>query len=142
MWVNFPSNPTGQVVDLAFLEELVAFAKKHNIIILYDNAYSEITFGNFVAPSILQIKGAKDIVVEFSSFSKTFSFAGFRMGFVAGNKKVIAALATIKSQIDSGMPLPFQRLGAFALNNTDKTWHNNMLETYKMRREKAAPQSH
>ncbi len=134
MWINFPSNPTGQVVKLEELEKVVSFAKQHNILIAYDNAYSEITFDNFVAPSILQISGAKDIAVELYSFSKTFSFAGFRMGWIVGNKEVIAALAKVKSQMDSGLSTPLQKLGAFVLTNTDKVWHQNMLNSYQERR--------
>ncbi len=77
MWVNFPSNPTGQVATRKEIEKIVAFAKKHNLVLLYDNAYSEITFDGFVAPSILEIEGARDVAVEIGSFSKSFSFAGF-----------------------------------------------------------------
>lgn len=135
IWVNFPSNPTGQVVSLEELQKIVAFAKQHNILIVYDNAYSEITFDGYVAPSILQINGAKDVCVELGSFSKTFSFAGFRMGWIVGNKQVIAALAKVKSQIDSGMSTPLQKLGAFSLNNFDTKWYQNMIETYQKRRQ-------
>lgn len=135
IWVNFPNNPTGQVISLPELEEIVAFAKKHNIIIVYDNAYSEITFDGFVAPSILQVKGAKDIAVELGSFSKTFSFAGFRIGWLVGNKIVIAALAKVKSQMDSGLSTPLQKLAAFALSNFDKNWYQKMIASYKQRRD-------
>jgi aspartate/methionine/tyrosine aminotransferase len=135
IWVNFPSNPTGQVATLEELEKIVTFAKKHNILIVYDNAYSEITFDGYVAPSILQIDGAKDIAVELGSFSKTFSFAGFRMGWIVGNSEVIQALAKVKSQMDSGMSTPLQKLGAFALNNTDEHWHQDMIASYKERRD-------
>ncbi len=134
IWVNFPANPTGQVATLEELEEIVAFAKKHEILIVYDNAYSEITFDGFTAPSILQIKGAKEISVEIGSFSKTFSFAGFRMGWIVGNKEVIAALAKVKSQMDSGLSLPLQRLGAYVLTHFDNKWHKQMIESYKSRR--------
>lgn len=135
MWVNFPGNPTGQVATLQELKTIVAFAKKHNIIIVYDNAYSEITFDGFIAPSILQIKGAKDIAVELGSLSKTFSFAGFRIGWLVGNKTVIEALAKVKSQMDSGLSTPLQKLGAFALNNFDHSWHQKMIASYKQRRD-------
>lgn len=135
IWVNFPSNPTGQVVTHEELQEIVAFAKKHNILIVYDNAYSEITFDGYVAPSILQIDGAKSIAVELGSFSKTFSFAGFRMGWIVGNSEVIGALAKVKSQMDSGLATPLQRLGAFALTNFDEDWYKNMIAMYKERRD-------
>lgn len=135
MWVNFPGNPTGQVATLGELKEIVTFAKKHNIIIVYDNAYSEITFDGFIAPSILQIKGAQEIAVELGSLSKTFSFAGFRVGWLAGNKTVINALAKVKSQMDSGLSTPLQKVAAFALNNFDKSWHQKMITSYKQRRD-------
>lgn len=134
IWINFPSNPTGQVATLPELEKIVAFAKQHNILIVYDNAYSEITFDGFIAPSILQINGAKDVVCELGSFSKTFSFAGFRMGWIVGNREIVAALAKVKSQMDSGLSRSLQRLGAYALTNTDKEWHQNMLRSYRERR--------
>lgn len=135
IWINFPGNPTGQVATLEELKEIVTFAKKHNIIIVYDNAYSEITFDGFIAPSILQIKGAKDITVELGSLSKTFSFAGFRIGWLVGNKTVINALAKVKSQMDSGLSTPLQKLAAFSLNNFDKDWHQKMITSYKQRRD-------
>lgn len=135
IWVNFPSNPTGQVVSLEELEKIIIFAKKHNILIVFDNAYSEITFDGYVAPSILQIKGAKDVALEIGSFSKTFSFAGFRMGWMAGNKEIIKAFAKLKSQMDSGMSTHLQKLGAFALNNFDNSWYKSMIESYQKRRQ-------
>ncbi len=135
MWVNFPSNPTGQVITISELEKIVAFANQHNLFIVYDNAYSEITFDGFKAPSILQIKGAKDIAVEIGSFSKSFSFAGFRMGWIIGNKTIIAAITKVKSQMDSGLSIPLQKLGAFALLNPDTKWHNGMISSYKNRRQ-------
>lgn len=138
IWVNFPANPTGQVASLNELKKIVAFAKQRNILIVYDNAYSEITFDNFTAPSILQIKGAKEISVEIGSFSKTFSFAGFRMGWIVGNREIITALAKVKSQMDSGLSTPLQRLGAYALTHFDKKWHEQMITSYKNRRDKIA----
>ena len=135
IWINFPSNPTGQIATIDVLKKVVAFAKKHNLLIIYDNAYSEITFDGFVAPSILQIEGASDIAVEIGSFSKTFSFAGFRIGWIVGNKSIIAALSKVKSHMDSGLSLPLQKLGAYALNNFDDSWHQDMILSYKKRRD-------
>lgn len=135
IWVNFPANPTGQVITLQELKKIAAFAKKHRLPIVYDNAYSEITFDGFIAPSILQIDGAKKFCVEIGSFSKTFSFAGFRMGWIAGNSKIIKALAKVKSQMDSGLSITLQRLAAFALTNTDKKWHRDMIANYQKRRD-------
>lgn len=142
IWVNFPSNPTGQVAVKEDLEKLVNFARSRNICIAYDNAYAEITFGGFIAPSILEVPGAKKLAVEYRSYSKTFSFAGYRMAWIAGNKEIIKALAVIKSDIDSGLSLPLQRLGAFALNSFDKywcrKWREDMIESYQKRREAIA----
>jgi LL-diaminopimelate aminotransferase len=135
IWINFPNNPTGAVVTMEELEKVVAVAKKHDVTIVYDNAYSEITFDGYVAPSILQIPGAKDICVEMGSFSKTFSFAGNRMGWIVGNKRIVEALSKVKSQTDSGMWLPLQRLGAYALQNQDMAWHAKMIATYQERRD-------
>lgn len=135
MWVNFPSNPTGQVATLDELKLIVEFALKHHLIVIYDNAYSEITFDGFVAPSILQIPHAKEIAVELGSFSKTFSLAGFRMGWIVGNKTIIEALAKVKSQLDSGLSLPLQRLGAHVLSHPDKDWQDGMLSNYQTRRD-------
>lgn len=135
IWVNFPSNPTGQVAKLEELTNLVDFARSHEIIVLYDNAYSEICFGDFTAPSILQVEGSKGIAIEVGTFSKSFSFAGFRMGWIVGNPDIIKALRKVKSQMDSGMSLPLQGLGAFALTQTDTDWYNTMIDSYAKRRE-------
>lgn len=135
LWINFPSNPTGVTIEKEELTKVVAFARERNISIVYDNAYSEITFEGYVAPSILQIPGAKDIAVEIGSFSKTFSFAGFRMGWLVGNSETVQALAKVKSQFDSGMSLPLSRLGAFTLSNQDMDWYKKMLKTYQARRD-------
>lgn len=135
IWVNFPSNPTGAVITMKELETLVAFAKTHGLFILYDHAYAEITYDNFVAPSILQVAGAKDIAVEFGSFSKSHSFAGYRMGWIVGNGEVVKHLTSLKSQIDSGMSLPLQQLGAFALTHPDTEWQQAMINEYKRRQQ-------
>lgn len=135
MWVNFPSNPTGGVITLSELEKLISFAKENNLTIVYDNAYSEITFDGYVAPSILQVKGAEDIAVEIGSFSKMSSLAGYRIGWIAGNTQIISALGKVKSQLDSGLSLPLQNLAAYALSNPDSEWQKNMLKSYKDRRD-------
>jgi aspartate/methionine/tyrosine aminotransferase len=135
IWVNFPHNPTGQVIKLEDLKKIVRFCKEYGIWLIYDNAYSEITFDGYVAPSILQVEGAIEIAAEIGSFSKTFSFAGYRMGWIVGNEKIIDALAKVKSQFDSGMPLPFQKLGAYALTNFDWNWYKKMINEYARRRD-------
>jgi LL-diaminopimelate aminotransferase len=138
MWVNFPSNPTGAIVERAQLEAIGAFSKKYGVPVAYDNAYSEITFDGFKAPSILQIPDAKEWAVEIGSFSKTFSFAGFRMGWMVGNREIVGALAKVKSQMDSGLSIPLQRLGAYALTHPDPAWSRAMIESYKSRRDTIA----
>lgn len=114
--LNYPSNPTAQVVDLDFYEEVVGFCRDNGISILSDIAYAEIYFDGNPPPSILQVKGARDIAVEFSSLSKTYSMPGWRIGFAAGNKRLIAALARIKSYLDYGAFTPVQVAATAALN--------------------------
>ncbi|MEH6545546.1 MAG: LL-diaminopimelate aminotransferase [Sneathiella sp.] len=114
--LNFPSNPTAITVELDFYVEVVAFAKKHGMYILSDLAYAEIYFGDVKPPSILQVDGARDIAVEFTSLSKTYSMPGWRMGFATGNKRLVAALARIKSYLDYGAFTPIQVAATAALN--------------------------
>lgn len=112
----YPSNPTAQVADLDFYRDVVAFAKKHDLIVLSDLAYSEVYFDDNPPPSVLQVPGAMDVTVEFTSMSKTFSMAGWRMGFAVGNDRLIAALARVKSYLDYGAYTPIQVAAAAALN--------------------------
>ncbi len=114
--VNFPSNPTAYLADLDFYREIVAFCRKYEIFILSDLAYAEIYFGDNVPPSLLQVPGAKDIAVEFTSLSKTYSMPGWRMGFAAGNARLIGALTRIKSYLDYGAFTPIQVAATAALN--------------------------
>jgi alanine-synthesizing transaminase len=114
--LNYPSNPTALLADLDFYGQVVEFCRHHGIWILSDLAYSEIYFDVAPPPSILQIPGAKDIAVEFTSMSKTYNMPGWRIGFAAGNKTLIAALARIKSYLDYGAFTPIQVAAAFALN--------------------------
>ena len=114
--VNFPSNPTAWLADLDFYREIVAFARRHEIWVLSDLAYAEIYFGSQVPPSILQVPGAKDIAVEFTSMSKTYSMPGWRIGFAAGNRRLIDALARMKSYLDYGAFTPVQVAAVAALN--------------------------
>ena len=114
--VNFPSNPTAYLADLEFYREVVAFAKRHELWIMSDLAYAEIYFGDKPPPSLLQVPGAKDIAVEFTSMSKTYSMPGWRMGFAAGNPRLINALTRMKSYLDYGAFTPIQVASAAALN--------------------------
>jgi len=114
--VNFPSNPTAQVVDLDFYVKLVDFARENDLIVISDIAYAEITFDDYQCPSIMQVPGAKDVAVEFYSLSKTYNMPGWRMGFMVGNREIVAALAKIKSYLDYGTFQPLQIAACAALN--------------------------
>ncbi len=132
--ISFPSNPTAQLCDLDFYKELVKFAKKHSIWILSDLAYSEIYFDDNPPPSILQIPGAKEIAVEFTSMSKTFSMAGWRVGFAVGNKHLINALTRIKSYLDYGAFTPVQVAAVEALNGPEE-YIEKVRKIYRGRRD-------
>jgi LL-diaminopimelate aminotransferase len=115
MFLNYPNNPTAATVDKKFLKEAVDFAKDNNIILCYDNAYSEITYGGYRAPSILEVDGAMDVAIEFHSLSKTFNMTGDRIAFAVGNKQLVSGLTKVKSQIDSGPPVYTQKVAVKAL---------------------------
>ena len=132
--LNYPNNPTAKVVDLDFYEEVVDFCLHHGIYILSDIAYSEIYFDDVPPPSILQIKRAWDISVEFTSMSKTYSMPGWRIGFATGNKKLISALGRIKSYLDYGAFTPIQVASAAALNGPQECIAD-IREIYKSRRD-------
>ena len=132
--VNFPGNPTTQCVDLAFFERLVAIAKQHQMWLVHDIAYGEITFDGYVAPSILQVDGAKDIAVEFYSLSKTYNMPGWRVGFMCGNPTLVEALSRIKSYLDYGMFTPIQIAAIEALNGPQEVI-DEVRATYKRRRD-------
>ena len=132
--VNYPSNPTAQTVDLAFYERLVAWAKENKVWVLSDLAYSELYYDGNPTPSILQVPGAKDIAVEFTSMSKTFSMAGWRVGFAVGNKRLIAALSRVKSYLDYGAFTPIQAAACAALNGPQDIVEKNRT-LYRKRRD-------
>jgi alanine-synthesizing transaminase len=132
--VSYPSNPTAQVVDLDFYKDIVAFAKTKGLWILSDLAYAEIYFGDKAPPSMLQVPGAKDICVEFNSLSKTYAMPGWRMGFAAGNEKLIHALGRIKSYLDYGAFTPIQVAATAALNGPQDCV-DEMRAIYKSRRD-------
>jgi alanine-synthesizing transaminase len=114
--LNFPANPTAQTVDIDFYGEIIAFCRRYNIIVLSDIAYAEIYFNEQPPPSILEVPGAREVAVEFSSLSKTYNMAGWRIGFAAGNARLIAALARVKSYLDYGAFTPIQVAATAALN--------------------------
>ncbi|MEI2385936.1 LL-diaminopimelate aminotransferase [Breoghania sp. JC706] len=130
----YPSNPTANVADLEFYRDVVAFAKKHEIFVLSDLAYSEIYFEGTPPPSVLQVPGAMDVAVEFTSMSKTFSMPGWRMGFAVGNERLINALARVKSYLDYGAFTPIQVAATAALNGPDECIEE-VRQVYKKRRD-------
>ncbi len=132
--VSYPSNPTAQVVDLSFYEDVVKFAKAKGLWVLSDLAYAEIYFSGNPPPSMLQVPGARDIVVEFNSLSKTYAMPGWRMGFAAGNEKLIHALGRIKSYLDYGAFTPIQVAATAALNGPQDCV-DEMRAIYKSRRD-------
>ena len=132
--VCYPANPTACVVELEFYRDLVAFAKRHGIFILSDLAYAEVYFDGRPPPSVLQVPGAIDVAVEFTSMSKTYSMPGWRIGFAVGNDRIIAALARVKSYLDYGAFTPVQVAAAAALNGPDDCIHE-MRATYQRRRD-------
>jgi alanine-synthesizing transaminase len=132
--VNYPSNPTAEAVDLAFYERLVAWGRENKVWIVSDLAYSELYYDGNPTPSILQVKGAKDIAVEFTSLSKTYSMAGWRIGFAVGNAKLIAAMTRVKSYLDYGAFTPIQAAACAALNGPQDIVSKNR-ELYHKRRD-------
>ena len=132
--VNYPSNPTAEVRDLDFYGEVVAFAKARDIYVLSDVAYAEIYFGDVKPPSILQVPGAREVAVEFGSLSKTYSMPGWRIGYAVGSKKLLAALARVKSYLDYGAFTPIQVAAVAALNGPQDCVEQYR-QTYKRRRD-------
>lgn len=132
--INYPNNPTAEVVGLDFYERVVDFCRHHQIYVLSDLAYSEIYFDDNPPPSILQVKGAKDVAVEFTSMSKTYSMPGWRIGFAAGNRELISALTRIKSYLDYGAFTPIQVAAASALNGPQDCI-DDIRSLYKERRD-------
>jgi LL-diaminopimelate aminotransferase len=134
VWLNYPSNPTAAVATLDDLAAAVDFARANELLLAYDNAYSEITFDGFVAPSVLQVPGAKDVAVEFHSLSKTYNMTGWRCGWVVGSPVVIEALGRVKTNIDSGIFNAVQRAGIAALDGP-QDFLNDLRELYRQRRD-------
>ncbi|MDH5174307.1 MAG: LL-diaminopimelate aminotransferase [Elusimicrobiota bacterium] len=136
MFLNYPNNPTTAVVeDISFFKEVVAFAKKYDIIVCHDFAYSEITFDGFKPPSFLEVPGAKAVAVEFHSFSKTYNMAGWRLGFCVGNREILRPLERLKSYLDFGVFTAIQLAGVLALSASQKCVQDAVAE-YERRRDK------
>jgi alanine-synthesizing transaminase len=132
--ISFPHNPTCTVVDLDFMKKIVDFCRKHEIWVVHDFAYADLCFDDYQAPSILQVPGAKDICVEFFSMSKSYSMAGWRLGFCVGNPEMVNALTRIKSYLDYGVFQPIQIAAIIALNE-DQTCVKEIVDVYKHRRD-------
>lgn len=136
MFLNYPNNPTGAVADLDFFKKAVDFCKKYDILLCSDMAYSEMTYDGYKAPSVLQVEGAKDVVIEFYSHSKSYNMTGWRVGFVCGNADAIKALGTIKNNIDSGTFKAIQD-AATAAFTVDAKYINDLNKMYQERRDAA-----
>jgi LL-diaminopimelate aminotransferase len=134
VWLNYPGNPTAAVAELADLERAVSFAREHDLLLAYDNAYSELTYDGFVAPSVLQVPGAKDVAVEFHSLSKTYNMTGWRVGWAVGSPTAIEALGRVKTNLDSGIFNALQRAGIVALTGP-QDHVEEMRDLYRGRRD-------
>ena len=134
LWLNFPSNPTAAVADLTTFEAAVVFARRHDLLLLHDAAYSEITFDGYVAPSVLQAPGAKDVALEFGSTSKFFNMTGCRIGWAAGSAEAIRALGVVKTNLDSGQFTAIQRAAIVALEGPPEQL-DELRATYQRRRD-------
>jgi len=134
LWLNYPNNPTGALANREFFEQAIDFCRRHNILLCHDNPYSDITYDGYRAPSILEIPGAKEVTVEFNSLSKTFNMAGWRVGMAVGNPTALKALATVKTQVDTGLAKPVQHMAIAALTG-DQSWLAERNAVYQQRRD-------
>ena len=135
LWLNYPNNPTGAVADLSYFEDAVRYAKEFDLYLLHDACYTEVTFDGYVAPSVLQVAGAKDVAMEFHSLSKTANMTGWRVGAAVGNSDMVDALMRVKSNIDSGLSQAIQEMGIVALN-LPQGWIDSNNAIYKSRRDR------
>jgi LL-diaminopimelate aminotransferase len=136
LYLNYPNNPTTAIAPREYLEGAVDFCHKNDIVLLYDNAYSEVAFDGYRPPSILEIEGARDVTLEFHSFSKTFNMTGWRLAWAAGNPDLIGALGKVKSFVDTGVFLAVQAGGAAALKGCEE-WVKGNIEVFRGRRDAA-----
>ncbi len=134
LWLNYPNNPTGAIAPLEFFEEVIDFARRHELLICHDNPYCDVTFDGYQAPSLLQVRGAMDVALEFNSLSKTYNMAGWRVGMAVGNAVAVEALARTKTNIDSGIFRPIQDAAVLTLTG-DQTWLEERNEIYRKRRD-------
>ena len=133
LYLNYPNNPTAAIAPTEYLRAAIGFCREHNILLVYDNAYSEFGFDGYVPPSIFQFEGAREVAVEFHSFSKTYNMTGWRIGWAAGNAEVIAALSRIKAFVDTGQFMAVQAAAKAALESYDEWVPGNIAEFKKRR---------
>ena len=136
LFLNYPNNPTTAIAPLSYLEEAVAFCREHEMVLAYDNAYSEIAFDGYRPPSIFEVEGAREVAIEFHSLSKTYNMTGWRVGWAAGDERLIAALAKVKSFADTGVPFTVQHAGTAALE-TRNEWLPGNVAVFRARRDAA-----
>ena len=136
LYLNYPNNPTAAVAPMEYLERVVRRCKELGIIIVYDNAYSEMTFDGYVAPSIFDVPGARDVAIEFHSLSKTYNMTGWRCGWACGNAAIVGALGKVKSFLDTGQFMAVQKAGIAALDSWE-TWVPGNVEVFRQRRDAA-----
>ena len=136
LYLNYPNNPTAACAPRAYLERAVAWCREHDVILAYDNAYSEIAFDGYRPPSILEIEGASEVAIEFHSLSKTYNMTGWRIGWAVGNPELVAAVTRVKTFADTGVPLSIQHAGVAALRSHDD-WVPRNVATFQRRRDAA-----
>jgi LL-diaminopimelate aminotransferase len=134
LFINYPNNPTSAIAERSFFEEVVAFARRYQIIVCHDAAYSEVAFDGYQPPSFLEVEGAKEVGIEFHSLSKTFNMTGWRIGFAVGHSEIVSALGRLKTNIDSGVFQAIQEAGIEALNHFD-TPLPEIIKIYERRRD-------
>ena len=134
LWLSYPNNPTGAVATLEFFAEAVAFAQEHDLLLCHDNPYCDVAYEGYCPPSLLQVEGAKEVAIEFNSFSKTYNMAGWRIGMVVGNRVAIKALAQVKTNVDTGIFTAIQEAAVVALTG-DQTWLEGRNAIYQERRD-------
>jgi len=134
LWINYPNNPTSAIAPMEFFEKVIAFANQHNLLVCHDNAYSDVCYDGYVAPSFLQLPGAKEVGVEFHSLSKTYNMTGWRIGMMVGNGSAVSALGRVKTNVDSGIFQAVQYAGITALTG-DQSWLPDRNLIYQRRRD-------